>query len=40
MPYVPLLAAKKRPGTMLGEGSPVAETEAQVAEELEEEKAS
>jgi EmrB/QacA subfamily drug resistance transporter len=40
MPNVPLLAAKKRPATMLGEGSPVAETEAQVAEELEEEKAS
>ena len=39
MPNVPLLAAKKRPGTMLGEGSPVSETEAEVAE-LEEEQAS
>ena len=39
MPNVPLLAAKKRPGTMLGEGSPVSETEAEVAE-LEEAQAS
>jgi predicted MFS family arabinose efflux permease len=39
MPNVPLLAAKKRPGTMLGEGSPVSETEAEV-EELEEAQAS
>jgi EmrB/QacA subfamily drug resistance transporter len=39
MPNVPLLAAKKRPATMLGEGSPVSETEAEVAE-LEEAQAS
>jgi hypothetical protein len=36
---VPLLAAKKRPATMLGEGSAVSETEAEVAE-LEEAQAS
>ena len=39
MPNVPLLAAKKRPATMLGEGSAVSETEAEVAE-LEEAQAS
>jgi hypothetical protein len=36
MPTVPLLAAKKRPGTALGEGSPVAQTEAEVDEEARE----
>jgi EmrB/QacA subfamily drug resistance transporter len=33
MPNVPLLAAKKRPGADLGEGSPVPETEDEEAEE-------
>ena len=36
MPTVPLLAAKKRPGSELGEGSPVAETEAEIDEEAKE----
>jgi hypothetical protein len=36
MPTVPLLAAKKRPGTAMGEGSPVPETEAEVDEETKE----
>jgi hypothetical protein len=36
MPTVPLLAAKKRPGTAMGEGSPVPETEAEVDEETQE----
>jgi hypothetical protein len=43
MPNVPLLAAKKRPGAALGEGSPVPEPEpsdAQEAEELEPARAS
>src|SRR4029077_7488411 len=42
MPTVPLLAAKKRPGTGLGEGSPVPESEAaedEAARELEPAKA-
>ena len=33
---VPLLAAKKRLGTGLGEGSPVPETEAEIDEETKE----
>jgi len=36
MPTVPLLAAKKRPGADFGEGSPVAQTEAEVDEEARE----
>jgi EmrB/QacA subfamily drug resistance transporter len=36
MPNVPLLAAKKRPGAELGEGSPVPETEDEEAEESKE----
>jgi len=36
MPTVPLLAAKKRPGTELGEGSPVSQSEDEVEEETRE----
>jgi EmrB/QacA subfamily drug resistance transporter len=40
MPNVPLLAAKKRPGAELGEGSPVPESETEEETELEPAKAS
>ena len=36
MPNVPLLAAKKRPGADLGEGSPVPSTEDEIDEEARE----
>jgi hypothetical protein len=40
MPTVPLLAAKKKPGANLGEGSPIPDTEAdEEARELEPAKA-